>query len=292
MVAERNIPEWLKVKMPSGDNFKYLDSIISNENLNTVCKEARCPNIGECWNQKTATFMILGDTCTRACTYCAVTSGNPNQLDLAEPIRLSNTVYRLGLEYAVITSVNRDDLPDGGAEIFSQCIKLIKKNSPYCKVEVLTPDFQGNLDSLKSIINEKPDTFNHNIETVRRIFPKIRAKGNYELSINVLGQAKQLDKNLITKSGMMVGVGETLDEIIDTLKDLRSVNCDLLTVGQYLRPSKKHTAMARWYTPSEFKKIQSIGYELGFKHVASGPLVRSSYHAKEQHNSAKSTLVG
>ena len=292
MVAERNIPEWLKVKMPSGDNFKYLDSIISNENLNTVCKEARCPNIGECWNQKTATFMILGDTCTRACTYCAVTSGNPNQLDLAEPIRLSNTVIRLGLEYAVITSVNRDDLPDGGAEIFSQCIKLIKKNSPYCKVEVLTPDFQGNLDSLKSIINEKPDTFNHNIETVRRIFPKIRAKGNYELSINVLGQAKQLDKNLITKSGMMVGVGETLDEIIDTLKDLRSVNCDLLTVGQYLRPSKKHTAMARWYTPSEFKKIQSIGYELGFKHVASGPLVRSSYHAKEQHNSAKSTLVG
>jgi len=292
MVAERNIPEWLKVKMPSGDNFKYLDSIISNENLNTVCKEARCPNIGECWNQKTATFMILGDTCTRACTYCAVTSGNPNQLDLAEPIRLSNTVNRLGLEYAVITSVNRDDLPDGGAEIFSQCIKLIKKNSPYCKVEVLTPDFQGNLDSLKSIIDEKPDTFNHNIETVRRIFPKIRAKGNYELSINVLGQAKQLDKNLITKSGMMVGVGETLDEIIDTLKDLRSVNCDLLTVGQYLRPSKKHTAMARWYTPSEFKKIQSIGYELGFKHVASGPLVRSSYHAKEQHNSAKSTLVG
>lgn len=292
MVAERNIPEWLKVKMPSGDNFKYIDSIISNENLNTVCKEARCPNIGECWNQKTATFMILGDTCTRACTYCAVTSGNPNQLDLAEPIRLSNTVNRLGLEYAVITSVNRDDLPDGGAEIFSQCIKLIKKNSPYCKVEVLTPDFQGNLDSLKSIIDEKPDTFNHNIETVRRIFPKIRAKGNYELSINVLGQAKQLDKNLITKSGMMVGVGETLDEIIDTLKDLRSVNCDLLTVGQYLRPSKKHTAMARWYTPSEFKKIQSIGYELGFKHVASGPLVRSSYHAKEQHNSAKSTLVG
>ncbi len=292
MVAERNIPEWLKVKMPSGDNFKYLDSIISNENLNTVCKEARCPNIGECWNQKTATFMILGDTCTRACTYCAVTSGKPNQLDLAEPIRLSNTVNRLGLEYAVITSVNRDDLPDGGAEIFSQCIKLIKKNSPYCKVEVLTPDFQGNLDSLKSIIDEKPDTFNHNIETVRRIFPKIRAKGNYELSINVLGQAKQLDKNLITKSGMMVGVGETLDEIIDTLKDLRSVNCDLLTVGQYLRPSKKHTAMARWYTPSEFKKIQSIGYELGFKHVASGPLVRSSYHAKEQHNSAKSTLVG
>tara|TARA_Y100000994_G_scaffold235854_1_gene225916 strand:+ start:3004 stop:3882 length:879 start_codon:yes stop_codon:yes gene_type:complete len=292
MVAERNIPEWLKVKMPSGDNFKYLDSIISNENLNTVCKEARCPNIGECWNQKTATFMILGDTCTRACTYCAVTSGNPNELDLAEPIRLSNTVNRLGLEYAVITSVNRDDLPDGGAEIFSQCIKLIKKNSPYCKVEVLTPDFQGNLDSLKSIIDEKPDTFNHNIETVRRIFPKIRAKGNYELSINVLGQAKQLDKNLITKSGMMVGVGETLDEIIDTLKDLRSVNCDLLTVGQYLRPSKKHTAMARWYTPSEFKKIQSIGYELGFKHVASGPLVRSSYHAKEQHNSAKSTLVG
>tara|TARA_Y100000748_G_scaffold302658_1_gene305408 strand:+ start:158 stop:1036 length:879 start_codon:yes stop_codon:yes gene_type:complete len=292
MVAERNIPEWLKVKMPSGDNFKYLDSIISNENLNTVCKEARCPNIGECWNQKTATFMILGDTCTRACTYCAVTSGNPNELDLAEPIRLSNTVNRLGLEYAVITSVNRDDLPDGGAEIFSQCIKLIKKNSPYCKVEVLTPDFQGNLDSLKSIIDEKPDTFNHNIETVRRIFPKIRAKGNYELSINVLGQAKQLDKNLITKSGMMVGVGETLDEIIDTLKDLRSVNCDLLTVGQYLRPSKKHTAMARWYTPSEFKEIQSIGYELGFKHVASGPLVRSSYHAKEQHNSAKSTLVG
>ena len=201
MVAERNIPEWLKVKMPSGNNFKYIDSIISKENLNTVCKEARCPNIGECWNQKTATFMILGDTCTRACTYCAVTSGQPNQLDLAEPIRLSNTVNRLSLEYAVITSVNRDDLSDGGARIFSQCIKLIKKNSPSCKVEVLTPDFQGNFDALKSIIDEKPDTFNHNIETVKRIFPKIRARGNYQLSISILEKAKQLDKNLITKSG-------------------------------------------------------------------------------------------
>jgi len=286
MVTERKLPEWLKVKMPSGENFKYLDSLISKENLNTVCKEARCPNIGECWNQKTATFMILGDTCTRACTYCAVSSGQPNQLDLAEPIRLSNTVKTLGLKYAVITSVNRDDLPDGGAEIFSQCIKLIKKNSPSCKVEVLTPDFQGNLDALKNVIEQKPDTFNHNIETVKRIFPKIRAKGKYELSLNILRQAKQINRNLITKSGMMVGLGETLDEIIETLKDLRSVNCDLLTVGQYLRPSKKHTAMSRWYTPAEFHKIQSIGYDLGFKHVASGALVRSSYHANEQHKAA------
>ena len=254
--------------------------------LHTVCEEARCPNIGDCWERETATYMILGDTCTRACTYCAVKTGSPSGLDLEEPIRLAKTVQTLGLKYAVITSVNRDDLPDGGAFIFGQCIRQVKKLSPSCKVEVLTPDFEGNWDSLKTVLDSKPDTFNHNIETVRRIFPKVRAKGNYELSLELLHKAKEIQANLITKSGIMVGLGETKDEIIRTMKDLRSVNCNLLTIGQYLRPSTKHTPILKWYTPKEFKELEEIGLSLGFSHVASGPLVRSSYHADEQHSSA------
>ena len=285
MTTQRKLPEWLKVKMPSGSKYENLKKLMGDQMLHTVCEEARCPNIGDCWERETATYMILGDTCTRACTYCAVKTGSPSGLDLEEPIRLAKTVQTLGLKYAVITSVNRDDLPDGGAFIFGQCISQIKKLSPSCKVEVLTPDFEGNWDSLKTVLDSKPDTFNHNIETVRRIFPKVRAKGNYELSLELLHKAKEIQVNLITKSGIMVGLGETKDEIIRTMKDLRTVDCNLLTIGQYLRPSTKHTPILKWYTPKEFKELEEIGLSLGFSHVASGPLVRSSYHADEQHSS-------
>ena len=286
MTTQRKLPEWLKVKMPSGSKYENLKKLMGDQMLHTVCEEARCPNIGDCWERETATYMILGDTCTRACTYCAVKTGSPTGLDLEEPIRLAKTVQTLGLRYAVITSVNRDDLPDGGAFIFGQCISQIKKLSPSCKVEVLTPDFEGNWDSLKTVLDSGPDTFNHNIETVRRIFPKVRAKGNYELSIELLHKAKEIQANLITKSGIMVGLGETKEEIIRTMKDLRAVDCNLLTIGQYLRPSTKHTPILKWYTPKEFKELEEIGLSLGFSHVASGPLVRSSYHADEQHSSA------
>ena len=284
--TERRFPHWLKVKMPSGQNYNDLRNKMRKSSLHTVCEEARCPNIGECWERKTATFMILGDTCTRACTYCAVNTGTPNGLDLEEPIRLAQTVESMLLNYVVITSVNRDDLLDGGAFIFSQCIKQIKKRLPECKVEVLTPDFEGNFEALATVVNAGPQTFNHNIETVRRIFPRVRAKGNYDLSLKVLKNVKQISGSMVTKSGIMVGLGETMDEITQTMKDLRDSDVDLLTVGQYLRPSEKHAPISKWYTPDEFKNIEVSGLELGFRHVASGPLVRSSYHADEQHEAA------
>jgi lipoic acid synthetase len=288
MSTERRLPAWLKVKMPSGQNYSNLQNLIKTQGLHTVCEEARCPNIGECWEKKTATFMILGDICTRACTYCAVTTGRPINLDLEEPKRLANTVKILGLKYAVITSVNRDDLPDGGSFIFAQCIKQIKKKVPTCKVEVLTPDFQGDWKSLKVVTDANPETFNHNIETVKRIFPRVRAKGNYELSLRLLDKVKDLMPGGVTKSGMMVGLGETKTEIISTMKDLLQHRCDLLTIGQYLRPSQKHAPISKWYTPEEFTELGKIGMEMGFKHMASGPLVRSSYHADEQHSAAYS----
>ncbi|MEC7913504.1 MAG: lipoyl synthase [Chloroflexota bacterium] len=286
MTTERRLPTWLKVKMPSGQNYSKLQNLIKTQGLHTVCEEARCPNIGECWEKETATFMILGDICTRACTYCAVTTGRPTNLDLEEPRRLANTVKILDLRYAVITSVNRDDLPDGGAYIFAQCIKQIKKKVPTCKVEVLTPDFQGDWESLKVVTDANPETFNHNIETVKRIFPRVRAKGDYELSLRLLDKVKDLMPDGVTKSGMMVGLGETKTEIIATMEDLLQNRCDLLTIGQYLRPSQKHAPISKWYTPEEFADLGKIGMEMGFKHVASGPLVRSSYHAEEQHSAA------
>ena len=286
MTTTRRLPVWLKVKMPGGPNYSNLKKLMRQEGLHTVCEEARCPNIGECWERETATFMILGDTCTRACTYCAVKTGKPTGLDLEEPLRLAQTVEKLQLKYAVITSVNRDDLADGGAFIFSQCITQIKKRTPRCKVEVLTPDFQGDIKALKSVIDSGPDTFNHNIETVRRVFPRIRAKGDYDLSLDVLANAKLINPECVTKSGMMVGLGETFEEIIDTMMDWRRVICDLMTIGQYLRPSLKHSPISKWYTPQEFEELKDEGENLGFKHIASGPLVRSSYHADEQHTAA------
>ena len=291
MVAERRLPPWLKAKMPGGPNYLHLRDLLRGNELHTVCEEAHCPNIGECWERGTATFMILGDICTRACAYCAVKSGVPGTLDLQEPVRLAETVERMGLKYAVITSVNRDDLPDGGAFIFVQCIRQIRKRLPDCKVEVLIPDFEGNPDALDTVMDAAPDTLNHNIETVRRMFHRVRPRGDFDQSLELLARAKSIDPNAVTKSGMMVGLGETWDEIIENMRELRSVDCDLLTIGQYLRPSQKHIALDRWYTPEEFAELRREGEALGFRHVASGPLVRSSYHADEQHSAASAVAV-
>ena len=291
MAAQRRLPEWFKVRMPGGPNYLRLQDMLRSEQLHTVCEEAHCPNIGECWERGTATFMILGDICTRACAYCAVTTGTPVGLDLEEPIRLAQTVERMGLSYAVITSVNRDDLPDGGAFIFAQCVRQVRKRLPECRVELLIPDFEGNWDALATVMDSKPDTLNHNIETVRRVFRRVRPRGNYDQSLELLRRTRELDRNAVTKSGIMVGLGETWDEIIETMRDLRSMDCNLLTIGQYLRPSDKHTPLIKWYTPSEFDELKVAGEDLGFDHVASGPLVRSSYHADEQHASATQTTL-
>ena len=291
MVAERRLPAWLKVRAPGGPNYLDLRKRFRDSALHTVCEEAHCPNIGDCWERRTATFMILGDICTRACSYCAVTTGTPLTLDLEEPVRLAETVERMGLRYAVITSVNRDELPDGGAFIFAQCIRQIRRRLPTCKIEVLIPDFQGDRNALATVVNAAPDTLNHNIETVRRVFPRVRAKGDYDQSLELLSRARDLSPDCVTKSGMMVGLGETWNEIIETMRDLRSVSCDLLTIGQYLRPSGKHVPLSRWYTPDEFDELRREGEALGFKHVAAGPLVRSSYHADEQHEAAAANLA-
>ena len=272
--------------MPGGPNYLQLRDMFKFEQLHTVCEEAHCPNIGDCWERGTATFMILGDICTRACAYCAVTTGVPVGLDLEEPIRLAETVKRLGLRYTVITSVNRDDLPDGGAFIFAQCVRQIRKRSPDCRVELLIPDFEGNWEALAKVMAAAPDTLNHNIETVRRVFRRVRPKGDYDQSLELLDRVRNTSPDSVTKSGIMVGLGETWDELVETMNDLRSVGCDLLTIGQYLRPSAKHAPVVKWYTPGEFDELREIGEGLGFRHVASGPLVRSSYHADEQHASA------
>ena len=291
MAGHKRLPSWLKVRMPGGPNYLELRERLRGAQLHTVCEEARCPNIGDCWERKTATFMILGDICTRACSYCAVTTGTPLTLDLGEPVRLAETVERMGLEYAVITSVNRDELADGGAFIFAECIRQIHKRLPNCKVETLIPDFEGNWDALERVMEAGPETLNHNIETVRRVFSRVRPKGGYDQSLELLKRAKQFAPHGVTKSGMMVGLGETRDEIAVTMADLRAVECDLLTIGQYLRPSDKHAPLSRWYTPDEFEELRELGESMGFRHVASGPLVRSSYHADEQHKAATAVRV-
>ncbi len=291
MKQRRRLPDWLKVRMPGGPRYVELKNLMRDSELHTVCEEAHCPNIGSCWERGTATFMILGDICTRACAYCAVTTGRPGTLDLQEPVRLAETALRMGLQYAVITSVNRDDLPDGGAFMFAQCIAQVRKRLPDCKIEVLIPDFQGDRGALETVLEARPDTLNHNIETVRRIFHRVRPRGDFDQSLELLARVKAIAPDAVTKSGMMVGLGETWGEIIDNMRELRSVDCDLLTIGQYLRPSEKHVALARWYTPEEFEELKREGEGLGFRHVASGPLVRSSYHADEQHAAAAGTPV-
>ena len=290
MTTARRLPPWLKAKMPGSKNYIEVKNLINNNSLNTVCADAKCPNIGECWDNRTATFMILGDICTRACRYCAVKSGKPIGLDIKEPLRVSDAVKKLGLKYAVLTSVDRDDLSDGGAFIFKQCINLIHKNSLGCKVEVLIPDFQGDWDDLKTVMDANPETLNHNIETVERVFKSVRAKGDYRLSLDLLLKAKELNSYSVTKSGLMVGLGETWDEIINTLKDLRTSDCDLLTIGQYIKPTPKHVDVIKWYTPEEFIELRSIAMDLGFKGAVSGPLVRSSYKADEQYYQAKGLI--
>ncbi len=261
--------------MPSGEEYFRICRIIKENRLHTVCQEANCPNIGECFGMGRATFMILGDTCTRNCRYCDVKHGKPKGLDAEEPKRVAKAVGLMGLRYVVITSVSRDDLEDGGASIFAETIREIRGETPDCSIEVLIPDFGGRRRSLKTVLKEKPDVLNHNIETVRRLFPKVRPGGKYDRSIRILREAK---KEVTTKSGFMVGMGETWEEIIETMRDLRGV-ADILTIGQYLQPSEKHLPVERYYHPSEFEKMKEIGYGMNFKHIESGPLVRSSYHA-------------
>jgi lipoic acid synthetase len=280
--SPRRLPEWLKVKMPGGPSYLDVRGLLRTAQLHTVCEEAHCPNIGECWERRSATFMILGEVCTRACRYCAVTSARPAPLDLAEPERLARTVEHLGLRYAVITSVNRDDVPDGGAGIFAECIRLVHERVPGCQVEVLIPDFAANWDALATVLEAGPAVLNHNIETVQRVFPSVRAKGGYERSLELLSRARALAPHIPTKSGMMVGLGEETAEVHETMGHLREAGVELLTIGQYLRPSAQHAPMSRFYHPSEFKALEEEGYRMGFRHVASGPLVRSSYHADEQ----------
>ena len=276
-------PPWLKVPPPGGERFRALSQLIRSEELHTVCQEAACPNVGECWEQGTATFMILGDTCTRRCGFCNVKTGTPTWNDPLEPARVARSIARMGLRHAVITSVDRDDLPDKGASAFVGVIRQVRRQAPGCRVEVLTPDFQGQEMPLAKVIAERPDVFNHNVEVVPRLYPVARRGSDFRRSCRVLQMARELGGGeVVTKSGLMVGLGETLQEVLDTFARLREHSVQVLTVGQYLRPSARHLPVVRYWHPDEFAELQSAAYGLGFAHVAAGPLVRSSYHA-EQH---------
>jgi lipoic acid synthetase len=276
-------PDWLKVRVPAGPRYAELKELMRGLKLHTVCEEARCPNIGECWGYGTATFMILGDVCTRACRYCAVTSGKPHTLDMDEPMRVAEAVREMGLRHAVVTSVDRDDIPDGGASLFAETIRKIHEMNPGCAVEVLTPDFQGSEEALRVVVDAGPEIFNHNIETVPRVFRRVRpGRSKYDVSIRVLARVKQLRPDGLTKSGLMVGLGEAVDEVLGTMRDLRGADVDILTVGQYLPPTPKYAPLDRYYHPDEFAMLRREGLSMGFSHVESGPLVRSSYHAHEQ----------
>lgn len=275
-------PSWLKVRAPGGANYLRLTQMMRDLNLHTVCEEAHCPNIGECWEHGTATFMILGDVCTRNCAYCAVAHGRPPSYDIAEPERVGDAVAELRLRHAVITSVDRDDLPDYGAYIFAETIRQIKQRLPDCSVEVLVPDFQGNRDSIATVLQASPDIYNHNTETVPRLYKKCRPGGRYPRVMDIFRTAKELAPDIPTKTGLILGMGETLEEVELVMRDLREVDVDILTLGQYLRPSDSHIPLDRYVTPEEFRQLYEIGMSLGFRHVESGPLVRSSYHAWEQ----------
>jgi lipoyl synthase len=275
-------PPWLKVKAPGSPNYRRLDALIRKQGLHTVCEEANCPNIGECWERGTATFMILGDICTRRCGFCNVQSGVPEVLDRAEPFRVAHAVRQMGLRHCVVTSVDRDDLPDGGAGIFADTIRAIRSRAPGCAVEVLTPDFRGQEMPLARVIDARPDVFNHNVETVPRLYPVARRGSDFLRSCRVLQNAKHMDDEVITKSGLMVGLGETRDELLEAFAILRDHEVQILTVGQYLRPSEQHLPVVRYWHPDEFADLEREAYALGFESVASGPLVRSSYHADEQ----------
>ncbi|HKB11219.1 MAG TPA: lipoyl synthase [Vicinamibacterales bacterium] len=274
-------PEWLKVRAPGSPGYLRLKGLMRELNLHTVCEEAQCPNIGECWSHGTATFMILGDVCTRACSYCAVAHGRPGAVDTAEPVRVADAIHTLGLDYVVITSVDRDDLPDGGASVFAATIRETRARLPHCRIEVLIPDFQGNEAALHAVLDAAPDILNHNTETVPRLYRMARSGGRYARTLELLDRSRRHAPAIPTKSGVMVGLGEEWDELVETFRDLRAVGCGVLTVGQYLRPSPAHAPMVRYYTPAEFDELKAIALGLGFVHVESGPLVRSSYHAHE-----------
>ncbi|MGD0992653.1 MAG: lipoyl synthase [Gemmatimonadales bacterium] len=275
-------PPWLKVKAPGGPNYAHVRHVMQDLKLHTVCEEAHCPNVGECWEHRAATFMILGDVCTRNCAYCAIAHGTPRTLDTDEPRRLAEAVAAMGLKYIVVTSVDRDDLPNGGAEQFADVVKETRLRLPDTAVELLIPDFKGNEAALRIVVEAKPDILNHNLETVRRLYRLARPGGRYDRALELLARAKAMDSALPTKSGLMVGLGEEWDELLTAMRDLRSVNVDLLTIGQYLRPSAAHLPVARFYTPDEFAELKRVGLQMGYRHVESGPLVRSSYHAWEQ----------
>ncbi len=275
-------PSWLKVKAPGGPNYVRLKSLMRELDLHSVCEEAHCPNVGECWDHGTATFMILGDVCTRNCAYCAVAHGRPPKYDIAEPHRVAKAIAEMGLRHAVITSVDRDDLPDFGAWVFAETIRQIHERIPDCSVEVLVPDFQGNHDSIRTVLEARPEIYNHNTETVPRLYKKARPGGRYPRVMDIFRYVKRVAPDTPTKTGMILGMGETKEEVVAVMHDLREVDVDILTLGQYLRPSDAHIALDRYYTPQEFRELYEIGMEIGFRHVESGPLVRSSYHAWEQ----------
>ena len=275
-------PNWIRVRAPSGETYEWLQGLMRQKHLHTVCEEAGCPNLGECWGSGTATFLILGDICTRSCGFCDIKHGKPGSLDWAEPERVAQAVKAMELKHAVITSVNRDERRDGGAPIFAMVIRRIRQLQPGCSVEVLIPDFKGHLEALRMVMDARPEILNHNIETVPRLFKSVQPQDHYEWSQAILSQAKLLDPDVLTKSGIMLGLGETLDEVKAVMRDLREWGVDILTIGQYLQPSRQHLPIARYATPEEFEELKSFGLEIGFKWVESGPLVRSSYHAAEQ----------
>ncbi|MFP3387408.1 lipoyl synthase [Brevibacillus sp. SIMBA_040] len=287
-------PEWLKINLVSGSelaSFKELKQTMRSKTLHTVCEEAKCPNIHECWASGTATFMILGDICTRACRFCAVKTGLPTELDVAEPERVAEAAEQMRLKHVVVTSVARDDLADGGAQIFAETIKAIRRRLPFASVEVLIPDFMGNWDALKVVMDARPDVLNHNIEAVRRLSDRVRARAKYDRTLELLKKAKEFQPQIPTKSSLMIGVGETIEEIIETMNDLRSVDVNIMTIGQYLQPTKKHLKVENFYHPDEFARLKEEGMKRGFSHVEAGPLVRSSYHAHEQASAAKETIA-
>ncbi len=284
-------PSWLKARAPVGENYHDLKSLARSLNLHTVCESAHCPNIGECWNQRTATFMMLGNTCTRRCGFCAVPKGRPDPIDFDEPRRVAEAVAILGLKHAVITSVNRDDDVLGGARAFAMVIDEIRRQAPECQVEVLVPDFQGQEEAIRIVVEARPEMLNHNTESVPRLYRAVRSGARYQRTLRLLEYAKEVDPRMVTKSGVMVGLGEEMHELLQVYRDLANVGTDVLTIGQYLRPSKDHLPMARYYTPDEFAYMKSEALAMGFRHVESGPLVRSSYHAREQATSTGVTLV-
>jgi len=275
-------PEWIKVRAPSGETYEWLRGMMRSKALHTVCEEARCPNIGECWGSGTATFLIMGEICTRSCGFCDIATGRPSPIDWLEPERVARAVQRMDLRHAVITSVNRDERPDGGAPIFAMVINRIRELQPGCSIEVLIPDFKGSHKALKIVMDARPEILNHNVETVPRLFKNVQPQDNYAWAQATLSNAKQLDPEVLTKSGIMLGLGETMDEVKETMQDLRSWGVDIITIGQYLQPSKKHLPIERYYTLEEFEALKAFGEEIGFKWVESGPLVRSSYHAEKQ----------